>query len=318
MRKNDKQNDAEHGVYPPKTTFSEWVEKNLARKTPLSELIKAYEKTFSIRRSLRSYQRDIRKAPGVRIERREQIYASPTKISDIKTMVSPQNDKLHSAHNLRFSIGYKGAQPTDGEVKLWGRYRSGIQVIYELAPGLRLTAFSRRLLVVLRNPEGNTTSEQLIEARKEAYISVLRFAKARRLALDGSISKILGSHHVLENPKLNEEIQAQIGKYAEAIEARTGTLVNGDSSHPGKMEHQGGGASQLAGDKAALGFEYLLWNFPGDFARLAHLNAETSKQQAVYAENIKLHLQTEAETKAAIQELRDYIRELRDIKKAEK
>lgn len=166
---------------------------------------------------------------------------------------------------------------------------------------MRLQVFSKRIIVMLANPKGKTTREQLIEARKLAYLSILQFAKERNLALGQDFEKKLGTHHVLELEQANKAFQTVCGPYAEQIEARTGSLVLGDSSHPGKMEHQGGGTSTIPGTAAAENFEWLLWHFRREWSGTAGYMHE-------YNENLRLHLEVMKGILKATEELRDAIR----------
>lgn len=294
-------------------TWRNWLKVRLAKtneKIPLSELRASFENETKIKLTQRAYEIGLKIIGKEQVIRHEQLYWYPKHLSENKRTshrlvrmvgVNTNSQPIHSSHRYRFSITYKGVQPKDGLVRAWGRTRKQIQVEYNFGKDMKLQVFSKRIIVMLANPEGTTTQEQQIEARKSAFLAILGFCKERKLELEGNLEKKLGTHHVLEFEPANKAFQNAVGQYAKEIEQRTGSLVFGDSSHNNQMEHQGGGTSLTQGQQAALSFEWLLWKFPQQFAQF-------SGGMEDYNKNLKLHIEV-------MEEIRDYIKELRGMKK---
>lgn len=280
--------------------YAAWLRKRLQTlyaKTTLAELKTAYEIETGNKITLRGARATFRRLAGSHAVRHEQLYWYPIEskgTSDYGKVHKGTSQPIHSSHRYRFSISYSGQQPKDGIIRPWGRNRKQLQVEYKLGQDMRLQVFSKRIIVMLANPKGTTTREQLIEARKLAYLSILGFAKERNLALGEDFEKKLGTHHVLEPEELNRPFKG-LGPYAKEIEARTGSLVLGDGSHEG-MEHQGGGTSRTKGELAAENFEWLLWQFRGEFSEDRHTREEYLGAIRAYTEQIKLHLEVEQRT----------------------
>jgi hypothetical protein len=304
------------------TKWRNWLRIRLAKTnelTPLSNLKKAYEDETGIKLTNRAYEIGLKVVGKGQIRRNEQLYWFPKHLSEGKRtsrrmvrMVggnanshNQSNELIHSSHRYRFSIAYIGVQPRDGKIRPWGRNKQMLQVEYDYEPGMRLQVFSKRIIVMLANPEGITTQEQQIEARRLSYLTILAFCKERKLELEGNLEKKLGTHHVLELEQANTTIQESLGKFEKEIEARTGSLIMGDSSHINKLEHQGGGESLTQGQQAALGFEWLLWKFPQQFGQL------TEGMMGEYNKNLKLHIEIMQDIKITLKEMRDTMKKVK-------
>jgi hypothetical protein len=200
-----------------------------------------------------------------------------------ETLVTDHHRNLiHKAHRLKFSIDYKGRQPTIGatEVKPFGRYGTAKQVVFKLGD-ITIVAFKRKLNVWVHNPPGKLTQDQIIRAREQAYLSLLAFAEKHRISLEADLSQVLRSHHVVEHKSVNEGLKPVFEAHGEEIEKRIGSKIC-KTSHKGKIEHEGK-SKELTGAHVAQGMEWLLINFPTHFSMLAQAQGE-------YNTNIKLHL----------------------------
>ncbi len=292
-----------------KVRYALWLKNHLVKlkfKTSSSELKESYERETKQKITKQAAARTLRNIAGSQVRRFEQLYWLPYEKNEPSrngiVSIEP-SQPLHSSHNYRFSIAYRGEQPKDGLVRAWGRNRSQIQVEYIFKDGMKLQVFKNRIIIMLHNPKGETTIDQLREARNLAFFTIMNFCKERNLYIpEGEyLEKKIYSHHVLESEKINKTIQTAIGQYAPEIEKRTGSLIYGDNTHRNKIEHEGGGTSNLKGEDAAKKFEYLLWQFPEQFAHLAGALKD-------YNENLKLHLDVQRAQLTTMQELEKLIK----------
>ena len=226
-------------------------------------------------------------------------HVSITPNSMHSTNISTPNHRnlIHSAHKLKFSISYSGAQPTKEatEVKPFGRYGTAKQVIYKYK-NITIVAFKKKLNVWIHNPKGKLTTNQIINARRDAYLSVLAFSKEHRLTLGVDLSSVLRSHHVVEHEALNESLKPILEAYPKEIEERIGSKIC-QTSHKGKIEHEGA-SKELTGAVVSKNLEYLVTQFPSDFATLAQANGE-------FRENLLTHLEVMREISRTMKDIRD-------------
>lgn len=192
---------------------------------------------------------------------------------------------VHKAHRLKFSIDFKGAQPFRGAaiIKPFGRYKTAKQAIFKLG-NITITAFKRKLNVWVHNPPGQLTQHQIINAREKAYLTLLNFAKEHQIALEGDLSQVLRSHHVVEHETVNEGLKPVFEAHPKELEERIGSKIC-KTSHKGKIEHEGV-SSELTGAIVARNAEYLFTRFPSDFS----LVAQSLSGFGEYNRNIQLHL----------------------------
>lgn len=204
---------------------------------------------------------------------------------------------IHSAHRLKFSISYKGRQPYKGatEVKPFGRYGTAKQSIYKIGD-VTIVAFKRKLNVWIHRPAGKLTTNQIINAREKAYLTLLGFSREHRIGLEAELSDVLRSHHVVEHKDLNEALKPILEKHPEEIKERIGSSVC-KTSHKGKIEHEGV-SKELTGAMVAKNLEYLVTQFPGQFGEVASGFVE-------YNRNIKLHLKVLQEMSETMKDIRE-------------
>lgn len=286
-------------------SFTKWLEaKQIKRLTSISELIEEYESEYNIKHTRRSYEIAMRKAKNLNIKRYEQLYVIPLSKSETISMDSTQLEssnieKIHEAHKLAFSIKYTGSQPSSAIFKNFGRYRTAKQYIFKIN-NITIVAFIKTLNIWVHFAKGIRTRDQIINARKEAYKTLMQFAKEKNIIIDGYLEKILLSHHVIVHNKVNDALKGTVKEYEQDIYNKIGTHVC-PSSHKGLIEHEGKMREdkKIKGEDIASGLEYLLLNFPNDFSKVA-------QQQNRYDENIRAHLK-------AIEEMRDTMKAIRKI-----
>lgn len=201
-----------------------------------------------------------------------------------RSLVTGQHRNLiHSTHRLKFSIGYKGKQPTIGAtvVRPFGRYKTARQAVFKLGR-ITIIAFKRRLNVWVHDPPGKLTQHQIINARRDAYLSLMAFTKEHRIKLEGDLSQVLRSEHVVEHPTVNKGLKPVFEAYGDKIEERIGSNLC-PSSHKGKIEHRGV-SKEITGARVAKNAEYLFTLFPEHFSALAQANVD-------FRENMLTHLE---------------------------
>jgi len=273
-------------------------------KTTLSELKAAYEKETGQKITPQAAARTLRRVGGSRVKRFEQLYWCPYEKNEPSANGIPPiepSPPMHSSHRYRFSIAYEGKQPTDGIRKPWGRTRKQEQVIFNFGANLKVVAFSRHLRIFLSSPKGETTQEQGIAARKEAYLAIMGFAKEHNIKLLGDLEQKLWSHHVLElgNRNLKTRENNPNGVILDAFDGAEKELAEivgsgEDNSHRGKLEHFNISKNYRATPKErAENFEWLLAGFRRQYeeseGRNAERWAELEGQMALLrAENAKL------------------------------
>ena len=213
-----------------------------------------------------------------------------------KRAILNHRNLIHTAHRLKFSIEYTGKQPFRGatEVKPFGRYGTARQNVFKLGR-ITIVAFKHKLNVWVHRPSGKLTRNQEINAKRDAYLSLLAFTEAHSIKIKGDLSAVLRSHHVVKDKGLNEALKPIIEAHPEEIEARIGSKVC-KSSHPGKVEHEGV-SKELTGAHVAKNLEYLVTLFPSQFGEMAQAQAE-------YNKNIKLHLGVLREMEITLKEIR--------------
>lgn len=303
--------------------------RTISRKTALSELIEEYEKETGRKLSRKAYQKPIKNLEGVRVERHEQFYILPILPSTSESepqanqnLILPihslnkrtEDNRIHSAHKLKFSMSYKGEQPIDGgTLSFFGRYRNVPRSVFRVAPNITIVSYPGRLAVWVHRPKGARTEEQVVQARKDGYIALKSFEAHNNIRLEGYPEQLIQSHHVVEDQEVNEALKPVFQEFAEDIEARIGSKIC-QTSHPGKIEHEGKkrdlarfpdiaeADKVLKGKKVAIGLERLS-DFYDDYPALRRYMQD-------YTENLKLHIKVqEAQLKtqeaqlAAIQEL---------------
>lgn len=192
---------------------------------------------------------------------------------------------IHSTHRLKFSIEYQGEQPFRGatEVKPFGRYGTARQSVFKLGR-ITIVAFKHKLNVWVHRPAGKLIRNQIINARRDAYLSLLNFAETHRIAIKGDLSQVLRSHHVVEHKQVNKDLKPIFEAYGDEIEKRTGSNIC-KSSHPDKIEHKGVSA-EITGARVGENSEYLFTRFPNDFSTVV----KSLEGFEEYNRNIKLHL----------------------------
>lgn len=205
-------------------------------------------------------------------------------VESVKQIMNGLNltKQVHSSHKIKFSVSYEGSQPISGAlaVKKFGRTGTARQAIYKYSGGLTIITFKKKLNIWVHHPKGISTNEQMINAKANAYMMVLQFAKEYDLKITTTIEKVIQSHHVIENKDLNELLKPIFSKYKYEIKEQIGSAIC-QTSHKGKIEHEGN--QKVQGSDVAKGLEYLTIRFPNDFAKVA-------EQQNRYDENIRKHL----------------------------
>lgn len=210
-----------------------------------------------------------RSIDGLNIERPSisEIRESPDPTS-ISNRASLGQGRIHSAHKMQFAIAYRGNQPEGGSISYFGRYRTIRRVVFRVRQNLTIVAYKRKLHIWVHYPKGITTEEQIVEARGEGVEALKEFEKQQNIALEGDISGIMMSHHVVEDLELNSALKPVLEQFGPEIEQRTGTKIC-KTSHPGKVEHEGKNRDLLVfpdissedrvlkGNKVARGLEKL-------------------------------------------------------------
>jgi hypothetical protein len=299
-------------------TYPNWLKLRLeATNEPISsqELVKEYEIKTGRNISKQSATEALRKVGFGSLERRERLYWYPIEKKSgksdwlgSKSGTPPM--QTHTSHNYRFAIGYRGNQPKDGKIRPWGRTRSQYQVEYQLGKDAKLQIFKNRIVIMLSNPKGETTQEQLIEARKLALGSIIGFCKERRLTIDGeALEKTVNSHHVLEignadTPRTSTNLNGYLFDTTRSFSQELFDIVGSrfDNSHPGRLEHDNISKNYAATpEQRAKNTEWLLAGFRDDFALLCALNADYARNSASHVELIK--------------EIIKLIKELREVKR---
>ena len=305
---------------PSLYTFAKGYFQTVLRSCPIKELKLAYEVKTGAKRSGEAWRKAVKRLEreGIAtIERHEQLYM--VRVRGKANFYNgkghkPTQTPIHSSHNYRFSIEYKGEQPRDGLVRAWGRSRKQFQVEYRSKEDLTLQVFKRRIIVMLHNPKGISAQEQVIEARKQAFNTILSFAKERALELPGFLESTINPHFVLEEGDARKErtptnLNGYIRDAIQGCEAEIEEIVGSmfDDSHKGRFEHFNTTANYKATPKEkAESMEWLLAGFRKDFAMFAIRQMETDRNVQNLSENHRSHVE-------AIKELRDYVKELREI-----
>ena len=214
---------------------------------------------------------------------------------------------IHTAHNISISIAYKGKQPTHGAIKIrpFGRYKTAIQAIFQETDKITIITFKNKLNIRVHKPKGTLTREQLIQAKTDAYIYARSFASKHNIELLGYLEQVISSHHVLENKHINDLLVPIFTKYEGEIYKRIGSKIC-KSSHKGKTEHEGN--DKYKGYQVANGVEQVFLDMPKLLKDISEKDKRYMTSISLYDEQIRKHL-------AAIQDIRDYIKELRDLKR---
>jgi hypothetical protein len=285
------------------------------RKYAFNEIIKLYESKGNKKLSRVGYWKALKNCERrgiVELTRQEQLWVrffcfpSDEILTDInRSDCIVRTKPLHTTHKIKLSIPYHGPQPKEGATRIspFGRTKTQVQVVYRVSPSITITAFKRKLNVWVHRPPGNSTPEQLINAKAEGYRALLIFAKEHNLRLEGYLNRVLRSHHVLEDKQLNEALKPIFEPNEREIYERIGSHIC-RTSHPGKIEHEGvrrPDGSIVQGSDVARNVEYLFTRFPGDFAELAKANAE-------FRENLKTHLNVMEEISKTLKMIREEMR----------
>lgn len=308
-------------------TYPSWLRARLKQtneKISSQELAKEYEIETGKRISRQSAANALRNIDFGSIKRREKLYWSPYEKKEGKkycTGPKEASSPIHSSHNYRFSTTYKGSQPLDGKILAFGNPRAKVrqvQVWFEFRQPnelKRIIAFKNRLVVMLANPKGETTQEQVIEARSLAFKAIKAFANERKLELGPEFDKLINSHHVLElgnaqSPRTSTNLNGYIKDAITGMEKEIFENVGSrfDGSHPGRFEHENISRNySCTPEQRAKNTEWLLARFREDFGLLCALNAD-------YAKNHASHLRLIANIDKTLEELRDAIRKMGDKK----
>jgi hypothetical protein len=213
---------------------------------------------------------------------------------------------IHSAHKIRISIPYQGIQPlkTATYIKPFGRYKTAKQGIFKFK-GYTIVTFKNKLNTWVHYPKGTTTKEQIQEARKVALMRLIGFVREHNLKLQGPLSNILHSHHVIEESELNEALKPLFREYETEIKKRIGSKIC-KTSHKGKIEHEGKLRPDrvVAGHKVAEGLEYLTLDFKDEFQEDRTTRAEWNQNLRDYSKQIKKHLQVLEEMNKTLKQIR--------------
>lgn len=302
------------------TPLARYILKTVKKRMPISEIINLYAVKHTKKPSRRTFQRavaELVKQKKLNKECHEQLWLSPmnpTSEPMSKPMhgrkLTPPHHRIHSSHKIKLSMPYSGQQPQEDatEVRPFGRYKTAVQSIYKkyLGQSITIVAFKDKLNVWFHFPKGVRTTEQMINAKKESYLALMEFAKEHNLKLDGYLDKVIQSHHVVEDMPTNAILKPLFKEYGKEIKERIGSAIC-QTSHPGKIEHEGVKRLDgviVKGEKIANGLEYLCYDFPEHFGMLA-------KQQNRYNENIEKHLAVLEEISVATKELRDTMKAIR-------
>jgi len=332
-QQNDKTtttNNKKPVVYTPYTSFKNYIlsflKSNEKRQYTLNELKQNYEVETNKKASLRSYQRYIKKLEIegiINIKRQEQSYISfnnayiPYERSNErdKTTIKhgkkiSQNNKktakvvdrlffttttkrIHSAHSIRFSIGYNGEQPKDDADKVlpigrinrkYPNKKRSVQCIYKYK-GFTIQIYKKRMQIYIHNPQGISTKEQLNNAKNICFKAVMVFCKEHNIDIEEKyLLKTIGSHHVVEDRKLNNYLKPIYKKYSKEIFERINSKY-GDKSHPNKVEHSGD-----TGEQVANGLEYMVLKLPEVMEKHVEIEEKYYNAIGMYNKNIEKHL----------------------------
>ena len=213
---------------------------------------------------------------------------------------------IHSTHHIKFSINYKGTQPRDGATKIkpFGRYKTAIQSIYKLTDRITIVAFKNKLNVWVHKPEGKLTQNQMINAKRDGYLALLGFAKSFHLTLQDSLEKVLRSHHVVEEKRVNTAFKPVFKQYEREIEAQIGSKVC-QTSHKGKIEHEGKKREEkvILGSDVAKGLERLILDVPEKIDKIECIEGKYGYAIESYNLNIEKHLRVMEEISKGLKKM---------------
>jgi hypothetical protein len=317
VAQRDKQDISMSGCIGNMSDYPTWLRRRLKKEMdiiPLAQLINEYEKKTHRKLSPSGYVKTFKRIAKNHYFRKEQLYWSPTEVSmsgcigqalhRYQSDIHNQSNRTHSSHNYRFSIAYAGEQPLDGQVLAFGNPKSKVrqvQVWFEFRqPNAlkRIIAFKNRLVIMLAGPKGETTQEQIIEARSQSYKAIATFAKKRNLVLGKEFEKTLVSHHVLElgnadAPRTSTNLNGYIKDAIAEAEKEVYDIVGSrfDSSHRGRLEHDNISKNYACTpEQRAKNMEWLLAAFREDFSKVAYIQLEAAKDQAHLSENHRSHV----------------------------
>jgi hypothetical protein len=304
MRMVKQRNDDAH--YTWRRFIAHKVLGNKGSRFSFKQLENEYRQKTGSKVGRQTLQKQLKTLPeNILIERKEQLWISYNKYvgDDAQSMYNHRiahqehRNLIHSSHNWRFSIKYKGDQPLRDadQVNAFGRYKTAKQAFFYYKD-ITVVAFKKKLNVWVHRPKGKFTENQAIEARERAYLALLQFSREHGIELDGEIKDFKGSHHVVEHPTLNTALKPIFEEYGDEIEERIGSHIC-FSSHPGKIEHTGI-PGRISGKQVSLNLEYLCRDFPSHFSMLTRANIE-------FRENLLTHLQV-------MQDMRDTLKKIQE------
>lgn len=163
-----------------------------------------------------------------------------TQITNVAMNTLIDNTRWTRSHRLLFTYRYSGTQPLNGSNSLAkvGRYKTIPQARYNV-PEFKAIIFTlpKRLKIWIKHPEGVKAVEQIIQARKTAWLAVQQFARKHKIEVFDEQAKRF-SEHTIEQKRLDRAIRPIILENQELAKEQLGLTIN-HTSHKNKIHFEG-------------------------------------------------------------------------------